>query len=189
MNIQDDIQKLENIEDKLMLQLNTVPDENKDEIMKNIKNISDMKFRLYENIKNNYTVYNQQLSNTNKVLNEQEQAMGIINKEINEMNMNKQKIKNEILKKNKQVQINEYYGLYYQSHAYIFKIIIIGCFCVIFILLLKKNGILPNKIAWGVIIAIVVVVIVMIIKKGWNLYWRDDVNFNEYDWYFAKPST
>jgi glucan phosphoethanolaminetransferase (alkaline phosphatase superfamily) len=122
------------------------------------------------------------------VLDDQEQAMKIVNKEIEDIKKNKLRVENEILKKNKEVQINEYYGLYYQSHAYIFKIIVVGCLIIIFILLLKKNYILPEKLAWFFIILVIFVVIILISKKSWNLYWRNESNFNEYDWYFDKSA-
>jgi hypothetical protein len=167
--------------------LQTVPDEDKEEYMNKIKEISAMRFRLYDSIKHNYLLYATQLKNTDRVLKEQTQAMSIVNKELEDIEKNKLKMQNELLKKNKEVQINEYYGLYYQSHAAIFKYIIVGCLIIIFIILLKKNYILPGSLSMALIALIVFIISVLIMKKVWNLYWRNSNNFNEYDWYFEKP--
>uniref|UniRef100_A0A6C0H6D6 Uncharacterized protein n=1 Tax=viral metagenome TaxID=1070528 RepID=A0A6C0H6D6_9ZZZZ len=184
----DDINKLQEYEQKLMDKLATVPEEEKQSIIDKIKEIGQMKIRFYESIKDKYLFYNNQLFNTDKVLKEQNQAMIIINKELNNIKENKLKIENDILKNNKQIQINQYYGLYYQSHAEVFKIIIYCCLFIIFVLFIKKKGILPSKISIILIIISFLIAIIMIVKKVWNLYWRDDTNFNQYSWIFDKSN-
>lgn len=107
-----------------------------------------------------------------KALNAAEQA------KINEENII---IKNN---KNRQVQLNTYYGKRFMAQTGVLRIFIYTCIPILFLLILTKSELFPTYIA-GILIIITILIGAIFIYLGIeDINKRDKVNFDEYAWEF-----
>ena len=87
-----DIANLQQIEQELYSSLeknattNTLTQEEKDQIISKINEISQMRINLYANLKNTYTFFQKNVSSSRTTLAEQMMAIDIVENELNESN-------------------------------------------------------------------------------------------------------
>ena len=184
-----DIHKLQQIEQELYDSLEKNANMNVDEknkIINKISEISQMRINLYSNLKDLYSILQQNVSGSRTTLAEQMMAIDIVENELNESKRKLQLLEDEKYNKLRLVEINTYYGKQYNSQAWIMKTIVIICVPVLIISILKNIGILPNTIASIIIASIIVLGLIWIGKQILDISNRDNMNYDEYDWKFNK---
>lgn len=194
MNNLTNIEKLQNIEKKLFGNLektyndSNVTIEQKNNIIDQINEVSQARINLYQNLDSFNDYYKNNLSATTNNLEEQTVAVEIVENELNQAKRRLKMVEEEKLNKLRLVEINKYYGEKYSEHAGMMKLLIIIFLPILILSILAKNGILPNQIYY----ALVVLIGLLGIIKIWFLYLsiisRDNMNYQEYDWYFDKSS-
>lgn len=163
---------------------NTMTPEQKDQLIKKINEISQMRINLYATLKDIYSFFQNNVSSSRITLAEQKMAIDIVENELNESKRRLQVLEEEKYNKLRLVEINTYYGKQYDAHTSIMKIIVIMCIPILFFGILAKIGILPGSIA-AILTAIVIMIGVIVIgKQLLDLMNRDNMNFDEYDWNF-----
>lgn len=162
----------------------TLTSEQKQEIINSINQISEMRLSIYTNMKNMYSNYQQNVTESRTTLIQEIEAIDILENELNEARRRINLIEDEKNNKLRLVEINTYYGKRYNSHSKIMKIIIFTCIPIIILSILAKKGILPSNIyvfLTGIVLIIGLVVLGLEIIDISN---RDNMNWDEYNWHF-----
>ena len=182
------ISQLQSTEQQLYDSLDNVSltSEQKQEIITKINEISQMRLNLYANMKDMYTSYQNNVSSSQNTLSEQMGAIDIIENELNESKRRMNLLNDQKNNKLRMVEINTYYGKRYNAHANIMKTIFIFCIPIIILAVLANSGILPPNIYSFLSGVIIVVAVILIGYQLIDLSNRDNMNWDEYNWYFNK---
>tara|TARA_Y100000766_G_C18406225_1_gene365104 strand:- start:3 stop:548 length:546 start_codon:yes stop_codon:yes gene_type:complete len=82
------------------------------------------------------------------------------------------------------VEINTYYSKKYKAYGDLMKVIIMICIPILILSILSNKNIIPSSIARGVSIFIILIASVYIITQMYDLYIRNNMNYDEYDFSF-----
>jgi hypothetical protein len=191
-NIQtlNDINDLRNLEEELYKNLNNINlnEDEKQKIMNKINELLQIRINLFSTLKDYYSSFQKNVSSSRNVLSEQITAINIIENELEQSKRRLQLIQEEKNNKLRLVSINTYYGKKYNAQSRIMQIIVIGCIILIILSILNKKNILPNRV-YFILTAILIIIILFIIgSKIIDLSNRDNMNFDEYNWYFNKSN-
>jgi hypothetical protein len=113
-------------------------------------------------------------------------ALDIVENELNEAKIRSQALETDKYNKLRLVEINTYYSKRFGAHKEIVKVVVYVCILMLIVIILGKKEILPRNIYIVLNGIILVVGIIVIGKKIIDLSNRDNMNFDEYDWYFDK---
>tara|TARA_B100001142_G_C14248831_1_gene622387 strand:- start:87 stop:767 length:681 start_codon:yes stop_codon:yes gene_type:complete len=89
----------------------------------------------------------------------------------------------ETIDKMRMVEINTYNTKLYKNSIKMLKIFITTIIAVIALNVLNKIISLPRFINNAVFILILIIGCGYLLRNMWDLYWRDNMNFDEYNWY------
>jgi hypothetical protein len=158
--------------------------EEKQMTINKINELSQIRLNLYGSIKDLLDTYNQNTKDSHDTLQQQVIAIKIMEDELENAKITLHKIDEEKATKIRLAEINTYYGKQYGAHKTLMKIIILFCIPVIILAVLRSWGLLPSMI-YSFLVGIVILFGVIVI--GYQLvdiYTRDNMNWDEYDWYF-----
>jgi hypothetical protein len=184
----ENIKSLQTTEIKLYdrLESTTLNSEQKQEIIDKINQISQMRINLYANLKDMYSYYQEDVSVSRNAMNDQLVSLDLIE---NELNGSRRRLNLVEMQKNNKirlVEINTFYGKRYNAHKEIMQIIVIVCIPVLILTILASKGLIPPKINTLLTGIIIIIGLYIIGAKVIDLFNRDNINFDEYDWYFNK---
>jgi hypothetical protein len=184
------ITDLQTLEMKLYASLdnNKLTAEQRSLIIDKINQIAQTRMTMYQSISNMTSSYQQTLATNNNSLQEQMLAIDIVENELNEAKRRLNLLEAQKNNKLRMVEINTYYGKQYSAYKDIAKNIVYVCILVLIIVILGKKGILPTNIYItlnGLIITIGAVIIGRQVIKLSN---KDNMNYDEYNWYFNKAN-
>jgi hypothetical protein len=188
------IQNLQSLEQNLFNSLatgvsnGTLKSNDKDSIIKQINQLSQMRSNLYTFLNNNSVNTVQHLAASNNLLSQQAQTVIIVENELNHAKNQLLGMQKEKYNKLRMVQINTYYGDRYADHSSMMKSIVIICAVIILITILFNKGFLPSQLYYLMLIIIIVVSVVVLWYKYVMLISHDRMNYDEYDWGF-NPDT
>jgi hypothetical protein len=187
-----DIRNLQQIEQELYNSLekntngNNITSEEKDQILKKISEISQMRVNLYANLQETYSFFQKNVASSRTTLAEQMMAIDIVENELKDSKRKLQLLEDEKYNKLRLVEINTYYGKQYNAHSGLMKTIVIICIPILIISILKNSGILPTNIASVIISVIIIIGLIYIGRQIIDMSNRDNMNYDEYDWHFNK---
>lgn len=185
----EDIQNLQNLEQYLFGLLNNpnLTPEEKEEILKKIEGLTKMRINLYKNLKQINTLSTSSPV-TNSALTDQKTAVDIMEEELNKLKKTAQENNQDRLNKIRMIEINNYYSSRYQDHADVLKTGIFFLLAFVILYFVNSKGLLP-EIVFSVLKYILVVATVYFLgSKLLNMWLRDPMNYDEYNWYF-NPKT
>ena len=185
--ILNDIQNLQQLEQELFntLETNTsLSATEKEKLISKINDLSNFRINLYQTLGGINGFFNNALSSSLGTLKEQTVAIGIVESELNRSKSRLEILEEERNNKIRLIEINEYYGDKYDEHAQLMKIIIFTLLPVIILTFMYNKGILPNMIYMFLIIVISIIGAVYLWKRYASIITRDNMNYQEYDWYF-----
>jgi hypothetical protein len=160
----------------------------KDDLIKQIDNLTQLRMNLYSNLKNNYDMYQISAITTSNTYDEQSAAVSIVEKELNAAKEKLQSMEDIKSNKMRYIDLNVYYGKQYQDHAEIMKIIIYMCIPIIIVTMVAQKGLIPTNVV-AIIVAIVVTIgLLFLIKRVSSAMSRDNMDYDRINWYF-DPST
>ena len=143
---------------------------------------------MYQGISNMSSSYQQTLATTNNSLQEQMLAIDIVENELNEAKRRLNLLEAQKNNKLRMVEINTYYGKQYSAYKDIAKNIVYVCILVLIVIILGKKGILPQNIYITLNGIIITIGVIIIGRQVIRLSDRDNINFDEYNWYFNKAN-
>jgi len=156
------------------------------EIIDKINKISQMRINLYAGLKDMYSYYQEDVTESRNTMNNQMVSVDVIENELNDSKRRLNLLEAQKTNKIRLVEINTFYGKQYNAHKEIMQIVAIICIPVLILTVLANKGIIPPKINALIIGIIVIVGLFVIGAKIIDLSNRDNMNFDEYNWYFNK---
>jgi hypothetical protein len=84
------------------------------------------------------------------------------------------------------VEINTYYGKQYNAHKEIMQIIVFMCIPILILTVLANKGFIPSKLNIIITGIIIIFGLTVIGYKIIDISNRDNINYDEYNWYFNK---
>lgn len=113
--------------------------EQKQQTIKRINEISQMRINLYYSLKDMYSFYQTNISESRETLSQEVSAINILENELNESKIRMNLLEDEKNNKIRLVEINTYYGKRYNAYSKIMKTIVIFCVPLIILAVLKKK--------------------------------------------------
>ena len=96
---------------------------------------------------------------------------------------NVERVYNDINQKNsdkmRNIEINTYYDKAYKEYINILKVIILACIILVPIVIANKNSLLPDSITNILVLTIITLTIIYIIYKFYDIYMRDNRDFDK----------
>jgi hypothetical protein len=163
------------------------PDQKK-QVIDQINQISQMRINLYAFLKNNYSTYQQDVSSSRNVLNDQMVSVDVIENELNDSKRRLNIIEEQKNNKIRLVEINTYYSKKYNAHKEIMQIIVIMCIPILILSILANKGLFPSKLSLAISGIIIIFGLAIIGSKIIDMSNRDKLNYDEYNWYFNKDN-
>jgi hypothetical protein len=186
--ILDNIKSLQTTEMDLYnsLENKSLNADQKQQVINKINQISQMRINLYANLKDMYSYYQQDVSSSRNTLNDQMVSIDVIENELNDSKRRLNLLEADKIDKLRLVEINTYYGKQYDAHKQIMKIVVIICIPVLILTILASKEIIPSRL--NVLLSGIIIIIGAFIigAKVIDLSNRDNMNYDEYNWYFNK---
>jgi hypothetical protein len=185
--ILNDIQYLQQTEQQMFHHLETnqqLTTEQQKEIIEKINKLSTMRISLYKTLSGVNQFFQNALTASVGTLQEQTAAISIIEHELNESKKRLEVLEMEKNNKIRLVEINDYYGDKYTEHTKLMKLILFVLIPVIVLAILNNKGFLPNFIYYILVSIISLIGAVFFWRRFASIIMRDNMNYQEYDWYF-----
>ena len=160
--------------------------EQRSSIINKINEIAQTRMTLYQGIGNMASSYQQNLATSNNALSEQMLANDIIENELNEAKRRLNLLEEQKYNKLRLVEINTYYGKQYNAYKDVAKNIVYVCILVLIVVILGKKEIIPGNIYIALNVLIISIGAIIIGRQIIKLSNKDNMNFDEYNWYFNK---
>lgn len=158
----------------------------KQQIIDQINKTSQMRINMYALLKDSYSNYQENVSTSRNTLNDQMVAIDVIENELNNSKRRLNYLQEEKSNKLRLVGINTYYGKKYNAHKEIMKTVVYVCIPILILTILANKGILPGQVNLLLSGIIIIIGAILIGYQIIDLFNRDNMNFDEYDWYFNK---
>jgi hypothetical protein len=144
-----------------------------------------MRINLFESLTSSYSFYETNLTNSNNVLNNQIVALKIANEQLNTLKKRMKLVMDKNANKRRLIQINTYYGKQYDAYSQVMKYIFIVTLILLVLTVFANKEWIPRNIYTFLVILILFIGFIYIISKVWDIYLRDNMNFDEYNWNFS----
>jgi len=189
-NILIDIEALQVIEQKLFqnLEVTGLTDDQRNEIITKINDISNMRLKLYLTLSGINRFYKNALSNTRDTLVQQTDTISMVESELNSARKRLTTLEEEKNNKIRLVEINDYYGQKYEEHTYLMKILIAIMVPILVLSLLLRKGILPSQIYFILVFTVAIIGGFFLSKVLSSVLTRDSMNYQAYNWAFDAAS-
>ena len=189
--ILNNIQSLQTIEQSLFTSLDANPnitEEEQTQILNKINDISKMRTNLYKTLNNINGVYESALKNSQGTLQQQQAAISIVETQLNanktELNILEEQKNNKI----RLIEINNFYGDKYLDQTNVMKYFVYMFVIILILAILYQNALLPKSIFIGLLFLVSGIGCYFLILKIVNMWNRDNMNYQEYNWYFDPAS-
>ena len=189
--ILNDIQSLQEMEQKLFNSLETTPNLTIDEqqkIIEKMNQLSTMRINLYQTLSGVNNYFENALNSSVGSLKEQAIAIEIVENELNRAKKRLEILEQERNNKIRLVEINTYFGDKYAEHSQLMKIIIFTLVPVIILAILNNKGILPNMVYYILIAIVSFIGGFYFWRRFASIIMRDNMNYQEYEFAFNPNS-
>ena len=193
----NNIQQLQAMEKELYnkLEANVGNNGNREEqsiIIKKINELSQLRISLFKTLENMYASVQTGVANSRVNLVDQLTVVGIVEKELNNAKAHLNTLESSKHDKMRMVEINTYFGKRYKAHTQLIKKLIFISIPLIILAILKKKDLIPSIIPESVIYGISGLIILVgglsLIRNIVDIYSRDNMEYDEYNWRFNPNS-
>lgn len=185
-----DISKLQENEKQLYSSLEErgLTSEQKQQIISKINELSQMRMNMYNKIKDMHSSYQTNITATSNAIQQQYKAIDIIEKDLNESKKRFNHLEDKIFDNKRLIEINNYYADKYKAYSKIMKYVAIMLVPIIVCVFLYRSLSIPLPIILLLIFIIVLIGGYYISPLVIDTFYRDNMNWNQYDWYFNKSA-
>ena len=189
------IQQLQDIEKGLQTKLDAAVERKKtdlsttlqdqiNDLVSQINKLSTIRTNLYKTIPE---IYNKEIVDSTQTYNaliEKRAMVDLAEKELNQLKKSVNNNDNHLGNKMRMVEINTYYSKKYKAYATVVYLMIIFTLPILVLSILRKRSLIPNMIADLLIAIILVLGGYLVIQKLYDIMWRNNMNFDEYNWWY-----
>lgn len=170
------------------LSLPNLSESEKQRIINQINELSQMRLNMYESLQNLHTLYQTNVDNLNTMADVQAKSIDAMENELNQYKIHLNSIDQMKINKLRTIEINNYYAKRYNSYKNIMFIISISCVPILLLTTLNNNMIIPTNIYSVLVSLIVILSSYVIFKQYLDISNRDNLNWDSYSWYFSKEN-
>jgi hypothetical protein len=194
------IQQLQDMEktqqsklEALVLENNKTPQasfqERRDDIVKQINQLSIMRTNLYATIPPKYKQSKLDAESTYSSLKEKQDLVDMAEAELNQVKTNMNEHDTGLNNKMRMVEINTYYSKKYKAYSNLVYLLIIITLPILVLTILRKRDIIPSAIVDTITAIIIAFGGYFVLRMVYDLMWRDNMNFDEYNWWFSPTAS
>jgi hypothetical protein len=190
--ILNDIQSLQQLEQKLFNSLETNPNlstEEQKKMIEKMNQISNMRINQYETLSGVNNYFQNALDSSVDSLKQQLMSIEIVEDELNRAKKRLEILEEEKNNKIRLVEVNTYFGDKYAEHSQLMKIIIFTLIPVIIITFIYGRGFLPNTIYYALLVLISIIGAYFFWSRFSSIIMRDNMNYQEYEWPFDRSGS
>ena len=195
-DILDRIQALQESEKKLISELDAYTSSNGFisgdtaliQMVNNINNIANARISMFQMINQNAGIIQAGVSQSRIDLVSQMTLLQAVEDQLKQAKSKIDELNNTNDTKMRMVGINTYYGQRYEAQSNLMKKIILICIPVLVIFILKKKSLIPETIANYIIGIIVAIGGFILFRNMWDIYTRNNMVFDEYEWKYESPA-
>jgi hypothetical protein len=169
---------------RLETEQNNLTEAQKNEIISEINEIVQNRISLYQSIGSINHLYTVGLSNASQALKDQATAVIVVEQGLNEAKLKMKYLEQEKLNKLRLIEINTYYGEKYKEHATIMKIIVITLLIIFLFSFLYSRGLIWTNLYYILVILVGGIGGILLVNALISALNRDNMNYQEYNWYF-----
>ena len=189
VEIIDSIQKMQDVEQRLFNSLTSGAASGLSTVQQNamiseINDVAQSRTSLYSALLQYYKGQQDDVVDIRQNLVDQKTVLGLFENQLNQAKSNYNTLKSEADNKLRMVEINTYYGEKYQAYGGLMKIVLLVCAPALILAVLSRMGLLPRMVAGLLSFVIIAVGGFFIVKRLLDIYSRDNMVFNEYNWEF-----
>ena len=195
MTVLYNIQQLQDMEKSLQTKLEEAVTKNTsdptpelkaqiDALVVQINELATIRTNLYQTVPN---IYNEQVydsTQTFHALTEKRAMIDLAEKDLNQLKKHVNASDNNLGNKMRMVEINTYYSKKFKAYATVVYLMIIFTLPILVLAILRKRSVIPETIADVLIAVILVLGGYLVLRKIYDLMWRDNMNFDEYNWWY-----
>ena len=167
-----------------VLNANGAPLAEQQKVMKEVAQVADMRISLFKGLSDMYAQTQENVAQTRVDLVDQLTVIGVVNAELDNARAQLEELKDARTGKVRMAEINTYYGKRYRAHTSLMKLIVFVCLPALVIVVLQKRGLIPASIGGPLLAIILGVGIILIILRVFDLSRRNNMNYDEYDWFW-----
>jgi len=187
----NNIQSLQTIEKSLFSSLDANPnltEEQKAQILDKINDISKMRMNLYKTLNNVNGVFESALITSQGTLKQQTEAIGIVETQLNDAKTQLNLLEEEKNNQIRLIEINNFYGDKYADQSNLMKLVVYFFSVILILAILYQKALLPKNIFIVLLFIISTIFCYYIVLKVIYMWNRDNMNYQEYNWYFNAAS-
>ena len=158
----------------------------KQRIINQINELSQMRMDMYSNLQYLYSSYQQNVNNLDTTSDIQIKEINAMEDELNQLKIHLNSIDQMKIDKLRTVEINNYYAKRYNAYKNIMFVISLSCIPILLLTILSNKTIIPTNV-YGLLVSLIVVIAsYLIFKQYLDISNRDNINWDSYSWYFNK---
>lgn len=181
------IQQLQEMEKNLYKKLQSASADNssadsQQQIIAKINELSQMRMTMFAELDAMYKGVQGRVAQSRIDLVDQMVVTGVVENELNNAKQKLNAVQADKNNKMRMVEINTYYSQQYRAQSQLMKLVIIVALILFVLIVVSKQGWLPDNVMKILIGIVAVVGAFMIIKNLINISSRNNMNFDEFDW-------
>jgi hypothetical protein len=185
----DSIQKLQDVEQRLFSSLTSgtasgLSADQQNAMITEINDVAQSRTSLYSALLQYYKGQQGGATDVRQNLVDQKTVLGLFENQLNHAKGNYNRLKSQAANKLRMVEINTYYGEKYKAYGGLMKIVLLVCAPVLILAVLSRLGLFPRMLAGALSFVAVAVGGFFIVRSLIDIYARDNMVFNEYNWEF-----
>lgn len=157
------------------------------EMVNHINNIAAARIAMFQAISSNSNILQTSVSQSRTDLVAQMTLLKAVEDQLTKAKQQIELLNNTNDTKMRMVEINTYYGQRYEAQGNLMKKIILICVPVLVVFILKKKGLIPETISNYIIGIIVAIGGFLLMMNIWDIYTRNNMRFDEYNWNYESP--
>lgn len=189
VEIVDSIQKMQDVEQRLFNSLTSgsasgLSATQQNDMINEINEVAQSRTSLYGALLQYYKGQQSDVVGARQNLVDQKTVLGLFESQLNDAKKNYNALKTEADNKLRMVEINTYYGEKYKAYGGLMKILLLICAPILIVAVLSRIGLLPRMAASIISFIVVAIGGFIAVRRLLDIYSRDNMVFNEYNWEF-----
>lgn len=162
--------------------------EEQQNVLNEINSLTDLRVNLITELKNQYNLLKTNVAETNNDIKDEMTSIDVIEQQLDEKKSQLNKMKNIETNKLRMSEINNYYAERNRYVSSIYYIIVLTLVALCLVLIAKRFIFFIPSVVFNVVLSGVVIVgLIYIVRKLLDLYSRDKMNFDQYDYSGVDP--
>lgn len=184
----NNISQLQSYERELYQRLNNpnLTQEERAQIIQQINELSQIRLNLYTSLNTLSTGYQKNIDGAQSAVNQQLVAINIVEEQLNNNKIMLNALDAQKRNKLRLIEINTYYGKRFRSYKDLMKTIFLFCIPILILTAIYSYNLLPGKLYAFLVGIVIIIAIFTIGYQIIDISNRDNMNWDEYNWYFNK---